>query len=408
LIANLSRAFVRVGVDEIDDEINRWLEHIVLALKLDRSTFAQFDSENGSASFTHGWARKKEEIIGPPLEADALLPWLRRKMLAGETVVFSSPEELPPEAAQDIRNLGHRMPQSNVSIPIRFAGVVVGAVAFGAIRRKRQWPRELVRGLEAVAEIFGYALERKRSALETHRLRKELEYLSRINTMGVLAAALAHELSQPLAAILSNVEAIQSMLRRDRPDIDEINAAIVDIVQDTERAGANIGRMSSLFRRQEIKKDLLDPGEVIAEISRLVQREARLQGVSFRFDVGQAVPKVACDRVQLQQAILNLVLNAFDAVAVGEGERREVFLCAVRDDRGSVSISVRDSGRGIDAALQRRIFEPFFTTKLNGTGIGLSITRGIVESHHGRLSLASNSDRGVTFQITLPAASETS
>jgi signal transduction histidine kinase len=408
LIADLSRAFVRVGVDEIDDEINRWLKHIVLVLDIDRSTFAQFDLENGSASFTHGWARKKEEIIGPPLNANALVPWFRRKMLAGETVVFSSPDELPPEAAQDIRNLGNYMPHSSVLIPIKFAEVVVGAIAFGAIRRKRQWSRDLVRELEAVAQIFGYALERKRSALETHRLRKELEYLSRINTMGVLAAAFAHELSQPLTAILSNAEAVQSMLQSERLDLEEITASIADIVQDTVRASENIRRLDSMCRRQEIKQTMLDPGEVVAEVGFLVRAEARTRGVSFKVEAGEAVPKVAGDRIQLQQAILNLVLNGLDAVSPIETGLREVVLRVISDADGWVQIAVSDLGKGIDPAALQHVFEPFFTTKPDGMGIGLSITRSIVESHDGHLSVAANPDRGVTFQITLPAASESS
>jgi len=408
LVGDLARTFVRVTVDEIDDELNQWLKRIVLALDLDRSTLAQFDPKSGLASFTHGWAREKDQTIGPPLDANALFPWLRMKMLAGETIVFSSPDELPPEAARDIQNLGHYMPQSNVTIPIRFAGVVVGAVGFGALHRKRQWSQALVRQLETVVEILGYALERKRTAIEMRRLRKELEYLSRINTMGVLAAALAHELNQPLAAILSNAEAIQSMLRNDRPDADESTAAIADIIQDTVRASENIRRLGSMFRRQEIKTTLLDPSEVIAEVGRLVRGEGLIRNVSFRLEAGQAMPKVAADRVQLQQAVLNLVLNAFDAVSAAEGGPREVFLSVLSADDGSVVISVRDSGQGIDAAVRQRIFEPFFTTKPDGTGIGLSITRSIIENHGGRLSVGSNPGRGVTFQITLPAASESS
>jgi two-component system sensor kinase FixL len=285
---------------------------------------------------------------------------------------------------------------------------LVGAVGFGALHYRRQWSPALVRQLQAIAEILGYALERKRTVLETIGLRNELEYLSRINTMGVLAAALGHELNQPLAAILNNAEAVETMLGNERPDLEEIRAAIVDIVQDAVRAGENIRRLGSMFRRQEIRRDVLDPGEVIAEVDHLVRVEALIRNVSFRLETASAVPKIAGDRIQLQQAVLNLVLNAFDAVAASEGEPREVVLRVVSTDDGSVEISVCDFGSGIHRATRDRIFEPFFTTKPDGTGIGLSITKSIIDSHGGRICVVPNPSRGVTFQVLLPAVREDS
>src|SRR5271170_7097901 len=125
LVQDLLIAFVRVDVHEIDNELNGWLKRILLALNLDQSTVAQIDPKSGSATFTHGWTRESGQITGPPLDADGLSPWLREKILAGQTVVFSSPDELPPEAAQNLQNLGRYIPRSNVTIPVRFAGAVV-------------------------------------------------------------------------------------------------------------------------------------------------------------------------------------------------------------------------------------------------------------------------------------------
>jgi two-component system sensor kinase FixL len=200
--------------------------------------------------------------------------------------------------------------------------------------------------------------------------------------MGVLAAALGHELNQPLAAILNNAEAVETMLGNERPDLEEIRAAIVDIVQDAVRAGENIRRLGSMFRRQEIRRDVLDPGEVIAEVDHLVRVEALIRNVSFRLETASAVPKIAGDRIQLQQAVLNLVLNAFDAVAASEGEPREVVLRVVSTDDGSVEISVCDFGSGIQrpAAKVRRV--------------------------NCRICVVPNPSRGVTFQVLLPAVRE--
>jgi signal transduction histidine kinase len=224
--------------------------------------------------------------------------------------------------------------------------------------------------------------------------------------MGVLAAALGHELNQPLAAILSNAEAVETMLENDRPDLEEMRAAIVDIVQDTVRASENIRRLATMFRRQEVRRDVLDLGEVIAEVDHLVRVEALIRNVSFRLETASAIPKIAGDRIQLQQAVLNLVLNAFDAVAASESEPREVVLRVVSTDDGAVEISVWDCGSGIDSQTRDRIFEPFFTTKPDGTGIGLSITKSIIESHRGQIRVMPNPGCGVTFQVLLPAVQE--
>jgi formate hydrogenlyase transcriptional activator len=212
LVADLSGAFVRAAAEEIDDEINRWLRRIVLALGLDRSTVAQIDPHSGSASFSHGWAREEERVITNSLDANAMLPWLRKKMLAGETVVFSSLDELPEEAGVDRESMRVHGPKSNVTMPIKVGGVVVGAVGFGALYRERRWPPEIVGRLRLVADVLGYALERKRTRTEMLRLRDELAYVSRVTTLGQLAASIAHELNQPLAAILTNAQAAQRLL----------------------------------------------------------------------------------------------------------------------------------------------------------------------------------------------------
>jgi GAF domain-containing protein len=158
----LAGAFVRVTSDKIDEEINRWLERIVLALGLDRSTVAEINPSDGWAVFSHGWAREPEQIIGRSLDVNALLPWVKTKMLAGETVVMSSVDKLPDEAAIDRENMRRYGPKSNVMMPIKVGGLVVAAVGFGTLYHERSWSPEIVRQLQTVAEIFGYALERKR------------------------------------------------------------------------------------------------------------------------------------------------------------------------------------------------------------------------------------------------------
>ncbi|MGH8336219.1 MAG: GAF domain-containing protein, partial [Gammaproteobacteria bacterium] len=180
----MAGAFVRITIDKVDEEINRWLERIVLALCLDRSTIAEINPSDGWTIFSHGWAREPGQTIGRTLDANTLMPWTKGRMLAGETVVMPSVDALPDAASIDRESMRLHGPKSNVMIPIKVGEAVVAAVGFGALYRERSWPPQIVRRLQTVAEIFGYALERKRVTLEVAQLRNELTYISRINTMG--------------------------------------------------------------------------------------------------------------------------------------------------------------------------------------------------------------------------------
>jgi signal transduction histidine kinase len=270
--------------------------------------------------------------------------------------------------------------------------------------RERSWPPQIVRRLHTVAEIFGYALERKRVIIEMLQLRNQLTYISRVNTMGELAASLAHEINQPLAAIQSNAEAIQSMLESEPPDLDEIRAAVGDIVADDARAGDTIRRLRALFRREKLAHSEIDLGELMHEVSQIIRSDAVIRKVSLILDLRQPLRAVLADRIQIQQAIINLLLNAFDAVSEMEEKSRQVTLSALAEDSGCLRILVRDSGKGIESEALPRIFDAFFTTKPGGMGMGLAISRSIVEAHGGRLSVLSDPGHGSTFEITLPCA----
>lgn len=405
LIGQLARSLVRATADELDAEINTWLKRILLTLGLDRSTIAEINPATGSARFIYGWAREPDRLISEPLDPNILLPWTLRKMLAGETVVMESPEKLPQGAEVDRDSFRRYGPKSNVMVPIRIGDTVIGAVSFASLHKEREWLPTVVRGLEAIGDIFSYALERKRAVAESMRLRVELAYMSRVSTVGQLTAAIAHQLNQPLGAILSNAEAMQSLLTVDSPDLDEMRAGLADIVADTHRVVDLIRNLRELFQRKDLTKSQIDLAETIGEINRMVRQDAVIRGIDFVTAMPQVLPKVFGHRIQLQEALLNLISNAFDAAAAVDGGARKVRLAAVGNN-GTVRIVVSDSGAGISRDTMPRIFDSFFTTKPTGVGIGLGIAKSIVEAHGGVLSAVPNPERGMTFEIALPVSQD--
>jgi C4-dicarboxylate-specific signal transduction histidine kinase len=250
----------------------------------------------------------------------------------------------------------------------------------------------------------------------------ELAHVSRVTTMGELAASIAHEVNQPLAGMLTNANASLRWLARDLPDLGEAREAIRRIVRDGSRAGDVISRMRALFKKAPTAKGPVDINEVIQEVLILTRTELQKNRVSLRTQFANDLPIVIGDKIQLQQVILNLVLNGIEAMSgVAEG-RRELYVTSQKvteslgeagnetiEDQtlagpgsGSVLISVQDSGPGLDATELQRVFTPFYTTKSQGMGMGLAISRSIVEAHQGRLWVMPKAAPGAVFQFTLP------
>src|SRR6202030_1640218 len=237
LLAELSAAFIRVSAEEVDAEIERWLQLIVLAMNIDRSTVAQVDPADGLIYTTHQWARQglAAPDRGRRAVHDGSHPWLEGQVFSGEVVVIRRLEEMSPEASKDRDSFRLEGNKSNVTIPLRIAGVVVGAVLFGTLLSEKAWSQRDVQRLKLVAEIFGNALERKRSEAEIRRLSEELRKASQVVTMGELTASLAHELNQPLGAILNNARAALRLLASKTPDLTEVDGALDDFIRDDAR-----------------------------------------------------------------------------------------------------------------------------------------------------------------------------
>ena len=242
----------------------------------------------------------------------------------------------------------------------------------------------------------------KRTESELRRQRDELAHVARISTMGELAASLAHELNQPLTAILSNAQAAQRFLAADPGNVGEVLAILRDIVEDDTRAGEVIRRVRELIRKRDLEIAALDLETIVRDVVMLIHSDAILHNVNVLLQIDPGAPKVHGDKVQLQQVVLNLLLNAFQAMKDCPMTERQVTVRTELNDGHKVIVAVSDRGEGLKDDQLEKIFQPFYTTKNDGLGLGLSISRSIVEAHGGRLWAQNNPDRGATIYFTVP------
>jgi two-component system sensor kinase FixL len=246
----------------------------------------------------------------------------------------------------------------------------------------------------------------KQAEQETLLLRREVAHVARVTMMGQLASALAHEINQPLGAILRNAEAAELFMQNESPDLDEIRAIVADIRKDDQRAGAVIDRMRGLLKRQPLNTRALDVSDLVGDVRALVRADAAARQVKLEVDVPDNLPPVRGDRVHLQQVLLNVILNGMDALNGAGGRERRIRVVALLNGAQTVEIAVSDTGSGIPADRLAHVFDPFFTTKPNGLGMGLPISRTIIETHGGRFWAENNPGGGATFRFTLPVAEE--
>jgi C4-dicarboxylate-specific signal transduction histidine kinase len=235
-----------------------------------------------------------------------------------------------------------------------------------------------------------------------HEARTGLAHVSRVTTMGEVAASIAHEVNQPLAGITTNAEAGVRWLTGESPNLTEAREAIRRIIRDAKRTADVISRMRALFQKAPTTKEWLHINEAIEEVVILTQSEVRRSKVTLRTELGAGLPTVMGDRVQLQQVVVNLILNAIEAMSTVENRQRDLAIRTQRGEGDEVRVAVRDSGIGFDPLNVERIFDAFHTTKPGGMGMGLAISRSILEAHGGRLWATPNPDFGATFQFILP------
>jgi two-component system, LuxR family, sensor kinase FixL len=244
--------------------------------------------------------------------------------------------------------------------------------------------------------------DRKRAERDMEQQRSELSHLSRVTMLGELSGSLAHELNQPLTAILSNAQAALRFMEAEHPDLDEVREILRDIVSDDKRAGEVIHGLRLLLKRGEMRLDSIDVNGIVLDVLRLLKSNTVNANVTVTVDPAEPLPPVTGDRVQLQQVVLNLVMNACDAMAGTPVVERKLWVRTRLTEGGLVEVGVLDQGSGIPPDLLERIFEPFVTTRLHGLGLGLSVCRQIIQAHQGRLWASNNPGRGASVCFALP------
>jgi PAS domain S-box-containing protein len=247
--------------------------------------------------------------------------------------------------------------------------------------------------------------EQKRAEDALRQSQADLARINRVTTMGELTASLAHEIIQPIAGAIANANACRRWLERDEPDLGQARSAVANIVRDGQRAAQIIARIRTQFEKGALNQEVVEVSEIVRETVGLLRGEATRYDISVRTELADGLPQIVGDRVQLQQVAMNLIINSIEAMKDVDGIR-EMVIRSQRAENGQILVSVSDTGMGVPPQLAEQIFDPFFTTKSHGTGMGLRISRSIVESHGGRLWASDNSPNGASFHFTLPAPVE--
>jgi len=395
LLSSLSTAFSHLAADEFDREIQRGLRQIVEFLGVDRGSLIEFSRDGSTA---RSWAIEEWMDVGE-------FPWMTARLQRGDTVSFSHLENIP-EAAVDRRSyLGHRV-KPQIAVPLLAGGTVVGGLVFSEVGAERAGSDELTQHLHLLGEVFANALSRKQTELEAQRLRQDLTHIGRVSALGELTASLAHELSQPLTAILYNAQTAERLLAADVVDPAKLREIVSDIIADDKRAGDVISRLRTLLKKGDPEFVPLDLNEIVGEVAWLMRSDAIVRNLPLILELAPDLPNVRGDRVQLQQVVLNLVLNGLEAMREPHAGQRTLVIRTSRDGAAAVRVEVQDAGPGIDAKDLDHMFEPLYTTKAEGLGMGLAIVRTIVDAHGGGLGAVNNPQGGATVHFTLPVETE--
>ena len=292
--------------------------------------------------------------------------------------------------------------RTSLFVPLLKDNEIVGIITLGRKQVQPFTDKQISLFMDFAAQAT-IALESTRRERRYREMQMELARVNRVATIGQLSASITHEVNQPLASARNNLTAALNFLNRTPPDLVEVREALACAVKDIDRTGTVVGGIRALMQKAPTRTDSVDLNEALREVLELTHGEALKHGVSVRTQLADGLPLIQGDRVQLQQVVLNLILNAVQAMVAVADRTREVLITTSQTEPNAVCLGVRDTGPGLSAETLPRLFEPFYTTKPDGMGMGLSICRSIIEAHGGRLWATRCEPRGALFQFTIPA-----
>ena len=407
LVADLSTVFAKVPASDIDIEIEDGLRYVADCLGIDQSSLLEFSADHLHLDVTHSYTVSRYNQVSTSGSCvKQALPWFADQLLRGEIVRFQRLDALP-EAATLAQQAGlARGMQSALFVPVSVSGAPICALGVATFCTAVDWPPEWIPFLRLIGEIFANALVRKRAEEASSRLWHELAHAARVAMLGELTASMAHEINQPLAGILNNAQAAQRFLAMPSPDLAEVREALTDIITDDQRAGKIVQQLRTLGKKSVLECVPLNLHTLVQQVIHLVQRNALEKRVTLALDLTADLPTVYGDRIQLQQVILNLMLNAFDAMQQTSSRPRVLAIRTAHQATNAIVVSFQDTGIGMEESTMQHMFSAFFTTKPEGMGMGLAISRAIVEAHGGRIWAEPNADYGTTVCFTLPTRAE--
>jgi signal transduction histidine kinase len=373
LLSRLSTRLGNASAVDLDREIHVALRGIVDFAAVDQATIVEFSEHAGER---RSWA------VGDALDQES---W--------------------PRLFDQVRQGDEVRHGARVAVPLRAGGSILGALVLGADAVGRAWPEPFMEQLRLLCEVVANALAAAKAGRESGRLRQELAHIGRVSALGELTGSLAHELNQPLTAILNNAEVAQHHLEGGVVDVAKLRDIVSDIIADDKRAAGVIRRLRTMLKKGELEHVALDVNDVVREVTDLVRNDTILRDIPVHLDLAAELPEVRGDRAQLQQVVLNLVLNGLEATRASNGVAHRLVIRTSAEAK-HVVVAVEDSGTGIDMQELDHLFQPLYTTKAEGLGMGLAIARTIVGAHGGELRASNNAGGGATFAFTLPVDPE--
>jgi C4-dicarboxylate-specific signal transduction histidine kinase len=399
LLADLSARFANASGDQVEREIESALKQLLEFLDFDRGAIGRFNADGWYSILCSVGTERAEPFPRGPVPS--YLSWYFGQLRADKIVSVRSIDDLPPEAIGEIEYYQRSGMRSSLAIPLRVGGHVVGAIAFSAFRPTREWPEDLIVRLKIIGEAIAQALVRKHSEAALRAREAETARLMRQALLGELSGTIAHELNQPLTAILANAETAQHLLSQRNVDLSKIQEIVADIIEQDSRASEVIGRVRKLLRKGENKPEVIHANQLVESTMHLLHGEFIRQKVNIDFVPANNLPTISGDPVQLQQVLLNLIMNAIEAMSAKEPSQRVINITTRANDK-KIEVAIVDSGTGLPVEDKAQVFEPFFTTKPHGLGLGLSICSTIIKAHGGTLSIENNAGDGATAVVALP------